>query len=91
MSSPVYVAFMVYVLFSTNIGFRVTVPLIAVCCVVWIVVPFASVIVIVMFPVAFSLTNAVISIIPVSETNESILSSVVLFSTFNVSFLTALK
>ena len=82
---------MVYVLFSTNIGSRVTVPLIAVCCVVWIVVPFASVIVIVMFPVAFSLTNAPISIIPVSETNESILSSVMLFSTFNVSFLTALK
>ena len=82
---------MVYVLFSTNIGSRMTVPLIAVCCVVWIVVPFALVIVIVMFPVAFSLTNASISIIPVSETNESILSSVVLFSTFNVSFLTALK
>ena len=70
---------MVYVLFSTNIGSRMTVPLIAVCCVVWIVVPFASVIVIVMFPVAFSLTNASISIIPVSETSMLIVSSVVFF------------
>ena len=82
---------MVYVLLSVNIGFIVIVPFIAVCSWFVMTVPFASVIVISMLPVAFSLTSAPTSIIPVSEINAVIVKSVVLFSTFNVSFLTALK